>query len=242
MTYNSDQVYNNIYDPLNHARKAQVGVDLTVAKIEKIEGIAIFEGDSKLNRDLIKYEEALVLTPDALDKTLEDLTKETSKSLDLIEKFHMISFILDSDTQSEFDKIQAEIDKAGGIENIKNEANKTFDTLKEIFSNMLTSGQKIYMLEPNTAYVIEFEQGVEFKDNEWGYISIRSSLNRTGTRISSAIWDPLFKTDKMGTTLLTGPIPVFLPAGTRIAQMLIFECTPVTEGYNGQWQGVANHT
>ena len=128
------------------------------------------------------------------------------------------------------------------IENIKNEANRTFDTLKEIFSNMLTSGQKIYMLEPNTAYVIEFEQGVEFKDNEWGYISIRSSLNRTGTRISSAIWDPLFKTDKMGTTLLTGPIPVFLPAGTRIAQMLIFECTPVTEGYNGQWQGVANHT
>lgn len=242
MTYNSDQVYNNIYDPLNHARKAQVGVDLTVAKIEKIKGIAIFEGDSKLNRDLVSYEEAHVFTLKDLDKIFNDLTEETSSALDLIETFSIFPFTFDNDTQSKFKEIQAEIDKAGGIENVKNEANKTYDALKEIFSNMLSSGQKIYMLEPNSHYVIEFEQGVELKNNEWGYISIRSSLNRTGTRISSAIWDPLFKTDKMGTTLLTGPIPIFLPVGTRIAQMLIFECTPVTEGYNGQWQGVANHT
>ena len=219
MNRNSEYIASEkIIDPNHYGRKAQVGVDLTVSKIEKIEGVAIFEGDSKLNRNLVRYEEAPVLTTYTLDKILKDLTKETSNTLDLIENLSMISFILDSDAQSKFDKIQVEIDKAGGIEYMKNEVNKTSDNLKEIFSNMLSSGQKIYMLESNTAYVIEFEQGVKFKDNEWGYISIRSSLNRTGARISSGI---LTKNSELKSTLSTGPIPIFLPVGTLIATLII---------------------
>lgn len=60
MNRNSNYIYNEkIIDPLNHAVPAQVGVDLTIAKIELIlPGNAIFNEDSKLIKDSITYEEA----------------------------------------------------------------------------------------------------------------------------------------------------------------------------------------
>lgn len=188
MNYNADEVLERIRDPKGLARKAQVGVDLTVRKIEQIKGIALFEGDSKLNRDLVQYEE----TP-----TFGEKVKTSSVILKMYP----------------------------GLDN----------------PELLELHKDDYYLEPNSHYVIEFDQGIELADNEWGYILHRSSMNRCGVFASSACWDSCFETDIMGTTIHTGSVPVILPKGTRIGQILIFENHPVTEGYNGQWQGMANH-
>ena len=162
-TRNADYVMSKIIDPTGHSKKAQIGVDLTVDKIEKIEGVAVFEGDSKLNREQINYIEAPI------------------------------------------------IDGA-------------------------------YHLEPNSAYVMEFEQGLQkLADDEYGLLYTRSSFNRVGVRINSPVWDPGFETNKMGTTIYTGPVPVHIPKGTRICQFVIHSNEVVEEAYNGQWQNVANH-
>ena len=97
-----------------------------------------------------------------------------------------------------------------------------------------------------TNYAITFQQGLEtLKDNEWGLIVQRSSFLRAGCRVVSSIWDPgygISAENGMGTTLLTGNIPVKIPEGTRIAQLLIFDCEPVSEEnlYSGRWQGTNN--
>ena len=60
MNRNSNYIYNEkIIDPLKHAQPAQVGVDLTIAKIEEIQpGLAVFDTNSKLKKDSIQYKEA----------------------------------------------------------------------------------------------------------------------------------------------------------------------------------------
>ena len=188
MNRNSNYIITKIKDPTGHAQKAQVGVDITVGKIELVSGIAVFDENSKLNRDLINYTEA--------------------------------------PTCKEY------------LEKNKN----TFIDHK--YKEVMEANPDAYYIEPRTTCVIEFEQGINtLAPNEWGYISIRSSYNRIGTRISSAIWDPNFSTDNMGTTLITGDVPVIIPKGTRIAQFLRFDCeeVPQEDLYNGQWQNVANH-
>ena len=59
MNKNSKYIYTEkIIDPFGTAKPAQVGVDLTIAKIEVIEGSAIFDTDSKLDKNSIRYTEA----------------------------------------------------------------------------------------------------------------------------------------------------------------------------------------
>ena len=191
MNRNSNYIITKIKDPLGHAKKAQVGVDLTLAKAEKVSGFGIFEGDSKLNRDWVHYEEI--------------------------------------PTYKEY------------YESHKEE-------LKSIYGDNIPDVEKYgdaYYFEPNSHFVIEFEQGMErLNPNEWAFLYHRSSINRAGSSfLSSCVWDPNFSTDIMGTSFHTGSIPLIVPKGTRIAQMLIFDCeeVPPEDLYNGQWQGVANH-
>ena len=170
MNRNSEYIFNEkILGDKDHAKKAQVGVDLSIARIEKIEGEASFDKNSKLSG--VKYKEA--------------------------------PFGFSGST-------------------------------------------KVYELEPMTNYAITFQQGLEtLKDNEWGLIVQRSSFLRAGCQVVSSIWDPgygISAEEGMGTTLLTGNIPLKVPVGTRIAQLLIFDCEPVTKEnlYNGRWQGTNN--
>lgn len=168
MNKNSQYIMTKIIDPTGHAKPAQVGVDLTISKIEMIlPGHAAFDENSKLIKGSVSYEEAAY--------------------------------------------------------------------------SIAENGLKYYLLQPNTNYAIEFEQGLkQLAENEWGLIIQRSSLLRTGCHIVSSIWDPGFFTDTMGTTLFTGNTSVSIPVGCRVAQILIFDNEP-TELYNGTWQGVANH-
>lgn len=155
-----------IIDDLGTAKPAQIGVDLSIAKIEEIHGYAHFDENSKVHG--ITYQEAPYKEKD---------------------------------------------------------------------------GVKLYYLEPRTDYAITLQQGIKpLRDNEWGIILQRSSFIRCGCHLVSSAWDPGFHTNSMGTTLTTGPIPVVVPVGTRVGQLIIFDCEEVSEEdlYNGTWQGKAN--
>jgi deoxycytidine triphosphate deaminase len=181
MTFNSDYVYDKIIDPVNRAKKAQVGVDITVAKIEEIlptrteDGTPsriLLENNSKLMN--VRYSEALTI---------------------------------DSSWMS-----------ANGEE--KN---------------------NVYVLEPNKAYAVTFEQGIKkLEENEWAEIIQRSSLNRAGVRVQGSVFDPGFETDNLGATIYTSQNGINIPKGARIAQILIHENYSTTNPYNGRWQGKAN--
>lgn len=238
---NADYVMTKLVDPLGHAQKAQVGVDLTVGKIEDIGGMAVFEGDSKLNRDLTSYEETHVINESDVDDIVKQASKAIKSTLETLPILPMLAEILDDDNASKLKKAKEELDKLGGAEAVKKEVENYCNTLETSLKALIASSTKVYYLKANSAYAVELEQGIELGDEEFGLLYGRSSLNRVGLSLNQCLWDPGFKTDKMGTTLYTGPIPAFIPVGTRIAQIVIYPCDKVTEAYNGQWQGVTNH-
>lgn len=221
MNRNSEYIASEkIIDPNHYGRKAQVGYDLSVSKIEKIKGVALFEGDSKLDRNYVQYEEAPTYKEHL--EYLKNNWGDGFPSVDLIAKKYKTR---NPDVQMS----EADI----------------LNYMAQYYNLPPLSGREdYYFLEPNTRYVVEFDQGlIKLKENEWGYICQRSSAGRSGLLSGSSIWDPSFSTDQMGTTIHTGQIPVILPKHTRIAQMLIFDCeeVPKEDLYNGQWQNVANH-
>lgn len=187
MNRNSNYIITKIKDPTGHAQKAQVGVDITVGKIELVSGIAVFDENSKLNRDLINYTEA---------PTCKEYLEKNKNAL-----------------------------------------------IDHKYKEVMEANPDAYYIEPNTHFLVEFEQGISLANDEWGYIIHRSSLNRVCTFASSAVWDPKFFTDVMGTTYHSGSVPLIIPKGTRIGQFLIFDSEYLSdeEGYHGQWQNVANH-
>ena len=238
---NADYVMTKLVDPLGHAQKAQVGVDLTVSKIEDIGGMAVFEGDSKLNRNLTSYEETHVINESDVDDIVKQASKAINSTLETLPILPILAGILDDDNASKLKKAKEELDKLGGAEAVKKEVESYCNILETSLKALIASSAKIYYLKANSAYAVELEQGIELGDEEFGLLYGRSSLNRVGLSLNQCLWDPGFKTDKMGTTLYTGSIPAFIPVGTRIAQIVIYPCDKVTEAYNGQWQGVTNH-
>ena len=94
---------------------------------------------------------------------------------------------------------------------------------------------------PRGTYICELNEGCEFGSTDTGLIIMRSSLNRNGTTIQSAVWDPGFTTrdgDKVNTMSirLTVDADQFcLEENARVAQLLIFENEAATL-YNGQFQ------
>lgn len=92
------------------------------------------------------------------------------------------------------------------------------------------------------SYIIELNEGVRLGPNDTCYIIMRSSLNRSGATICSALWDPQFTTENSGvintiTLRLNVDVPLFyLEKNARVAQIVCWESED-TEGYNGQFQG-----
>ena len=95
-------------------------------------------------------------------------------------------------------------------------------------------------------YIIELNEGISLGKNDTGLIIMRSSLNRCGVSIQSAVWDPGYTT-KNGAIISTmsvrltvdNPYGFSLERNSRICQLLIFE-NENTDLYNGQWQGGKN--
>ena len=96
---------------------------------------------------------------------------------------------------------------------------------------------------PKGTYILELNEGCKFGPNDTGLIILRSSLNRCGVSIHSAVWDPGY-TSVDGDVINTMSIRMtvdnesgfFLEENARVAQLIVFE-NEDTSTYAGQWQG-----
>lgn len=104
----------------------------------------------------------------------------------------------------------------------------------------LTSGG--WHLMPGT-YVIQLNEGCAFGPNDTGYIIMRSSLNRNGATIQSAVWDPNYTSKgddgiyPMSVRLtVDNPYGIFIEKNARVCQLVVATNEDTTL-YNGQFQG-----
>lgn len=90
-------------------------------------------------------------------------------------------------------------------------------------------------------YILVLNEGCNFGPNDTGYIILRSSLNRGGCSVVSAVWDPGYKSSNdtevnpMTIRLTVDTDEIFIEENARVAQLLVFE-NEDTSLYSGQWQ------
>lgn len=91
-------------------------------------------------------------------------------------------------------------------------------------------------------YILVLNEGCKFGPNDTGYIILRSSLNRGGCSVVSAVWDPGYVSQNgdiispMTIRLTVDTDEIFIEENARVAQLLVFE-NEDTVMYSGQWQG-----
>lgn len=97
-------------------------------------------------------------------------------------------------------------------------------------------------------YIIELNEGCRFSDKDAGYIILRSSLNRNGVTLQSALWDNGFTTqDDAGKIhgmscrlIVDTDVGVYIEKNARVGQLLVFDAPLNGELYNNnghQFQG-----
>lgn len=93
-----------------------------------------------------------------------------------------------------------------------------------------------YLLYPGT-YEFTMNEGCKIPADLTARIIHRSSCSRNGVVITSALFDPGFETDNIGTIAIVNEV-VFIEQGARVAQIYFSESTEVSVNdlYNGQWQ------
>lgn len=91
-------------------------------------------------------------------------------------------------------------------------------------------------------YILVLNEGCKFGPNDTGYIILRSSLNRGGCSVVSAVWDPGYHSisgeiiNPMTIRLTVDADEIFIEENARVAQLLVFE-NEDTNVYAGQWLG-----
>ena len=96
---------------------------------------------------------------------------------------------------------------------------------------------------PKGTYIILLNEGCNFGPNDTGLIILRSSLNRCGVSIQSAVWDPGYNSVN-GERVLPMSVRltvdtdegIYIEKNARVAQLLVFQNEDATL-YNGQFQG-----
>lgn len=104
----------------------------------------------------------------------------------------------------------------------------------------------LWNLSPHKTYIVELNEGVKLEKNFSALIIGRSSLNRCGVTIQSAVRDPGYTTKK-GEEILTAGIRLTvdndygfeLECNSRIAQIIVFENENTTL-YDGQFNNGKN--
>lgn len=109
---------------------------------------------------------------------------------------------------------------------------------EEVKADLVIDGKECWVVDPGT-YAITFNEGCKIPANAAGFIIHRSSLYRTGTSITSPVWDPGFETEKMGTVMIVN-VRLIVEKNARVAQMFIHTTDEAAELYQGQFQGGTN--
>lgn len=97
------------------------------------------------------------------------------------------------------------------------------------------SGKYIYVLDPGV-YDVTFWEGCSLPNNVTAKVVHRSSVNRNGGIVESALFDPGFSTKNIGTMLYL-TFPLTIEVNSRLGQIYFFSHNEVENPYNGQWQG-----
>lgn len=96
---------------------------------------------------------------------------------------------------------------------------------------------------PKGTYIAILNEGCNFGPNDTGLIILRSSLNRCGVSVQSAVWDPGYNSINGDNILpmsvritVDTPEGIFIEKDARVAQLLVFQ-NEDTNLYDGQFQG-----
>jgi dUTP pyrophosphatase len=87
------------------------------------------------------------------------------------------------------------------------------------------------------SYVITFNEIVNMPKNLMALGAPRSSLLRCGVTVHMAVWDAGYCGRSQSLLVVYNPYPFRVQRNARIAQLVFFELTDETEGYNGAYQG-----
>ena len=114
---------------------------------------------------------------------------------------------------------------------VKNSQRLVSDTAPLVFD-----GLNFIDLMPG-AYIITYNEIVHLPKNVMALATPRSSLLRCGVTINTAVWDAGYSGRSQSLMVVYNPQGFRLRRNARIVQLVFFELTRETEGYQGAYQG-----
>jgi dUTP pyrophosphatase len=87
------------------------------------------------------------------------------------------------------------------------------------------------------SYVITYNEIVHLPKNVMALGAPRSSLLRCGVTVHMAVWDAGYSGRGQSLMVVYNPCGFRVQKNARISQLVFFELTDETEGYNGAYQG-----
>jgi dUTP pyrophosphatase len=85
-------------------------------------------------------------------------------------------------------------------------------------------------------YMITYNEIVHIPKNLMALGRPRSSLLRCGVNVGTAVWDAGYEGRSQSLLMVYNPLGFTLQKNARVAQLVFFELTGETEGYNGIYQ------
>ncbi len=86
-------------------------------------------------------------------------------------------------------------------------------------------------------YSIIYNEIVNMPKNVMALATPRSSLLRCGVTVNTAVWDAGYSGRSESLLVVYNPMGFRLQKNSRIVQLVFFQLTGDTEGYNGAYQG-----
>jgi len=87
------------------------------------------------------------------------------------------------------------------------------------------------------AYIITYNEIVHLPNNVMALARPRSSLLRCGVSIDTAVWDAGYSGRSQSLMVVYNPQGFRLQKNARVVQLVFFQLTRETEGYQGTYQG-----
>jgi dUTP pyrophosphatase len=103
-------------------------------------------------------------------------------------------------------------------------------------SPLVFNGTDFLDLIPGS-YVITYNEIVHLPKNVMALGAPRSSLLRCGVTVHMAVWDAGYSGRSQSLMVVYNPYNFRVQKNARIAQLVFFELTDETEGYQGTYQG-----
>ena len=87
------------------------------------------------------------------------------------------------------------------------------------------------------AYIITYNEIVHLPKNIMALATPRSSLLRCGVTVNTAVWDAGYSGRSQSLLVVYNPYGFRLQRNARLIQLVFFELSGETEGYQGAYQG-----